>query len=247
VSRVLACTSYNLASFFGQCHVCRFFSSRCLRFCGIHIQSPAEDHVHQPGQSLVPPVQATVLRLQKHVEMRTKWVSQSALFLFLNGFSKHNCSLIMRYYQTGVTFDLFLLRALMSSTSGWKSCSAPSTCHTCPWVAQQAEHEAEWKAAESDFNTQEIEQTWNMTWTHFSRSGVEGISKQSHSERLMIDRALYMHTHWISCKQTGQEDILGYFPGKCIRSSCSSMSALDAQPIAWLQQGFRSQTVFRCF
>lgn len=160
----------------------------------------------------------------------------------------YNCSLIMRYYQTGVTFDLFLLQALTSSTSGWKSCSAPSTCHTCPWVAQQAEHEAEWKAAESDFNTQEIEQTWNMTWTHFSRYSVEGISKQSHSERLMIDRALYMHTHWISCKRTGQEDILGYFPGKCIRSSCSSMSALDAQePIAWLQQGFRSQTVFRCF
>ena len=42
---------------------------RELRFCGVCIQPPAENHVHQPGQSLVAPVQAIVLGLQATLKM----------------------------------------------------------------------------------------------------------------------------------------------------------------------------------
>lgn len=50
---------WQMRRFLNQNSVDHNLAARIQRFCGIHIQSPAEDHVHQPGQSLVPPVQAT--------------------------------------------------------------------------------------------------------------------------------------------------------------------------------------------
>ena len=60
---------------------------RKLRFCGVCIQPPAENHVHQPGQSLVAPFQAIVLGLQATPKMEPSAAVKFGNFLSSNRWS----------------------------------------------------------------------------------------------------------------------------------------------------------------
>ena len=149
-------------------------------------------------------------------ETRTKWVSKSALF-FQIAFP----STIMRCYQTGVTLNLFLLLWRVQHQDG-----RAAVCH------QPATH---------------VPGLHNMTWTHYSRYSVQSVSKNKplRNDWSLTVHCTCIHTESVASRLDEKTFLDICIPGKCIRSSCSSTSALDAQePIPWPQQGFRSQAGF---